>query len=219
MTDRFPQMDKQFAEGVREARQHAALSQEQVAEKMRELGFEMSQPVVGKIERGERKVTVGEAMALAEVLGVNVLSLVRGESVLRADKLLSRLRALRLETKQALRRYWSAQELVAWLYSDVAKDVPALIGESLERDVLEPLEDIVTETKRDIQAESESRRLRDAMDREGDEVDPARVGIFVGITEGLLGERLKRFGGGLPLDRDVVARIRPRKEVDPDGID
>lgn len=62
--------DEAFAVNLRQAREDAGLSQEAVAQEMRERGFRFHQTTVNKIETGERKVPVGEATELAAVLGI-----------------------------------------------------------------------------------------------------------------------------------------------------
>lgn len=62
--------DSAFAAEFRRLRTDLRFSQEAVAEAMTSLGFGFHVTTVGKIERGDRKVTVGEAAALAGVLGV-----------------------------------------------------------------------------------------------------------------------------------------------------
>ncbi len=72
----FETSDAAFAHFFREARERRGLSQERVATDMQRMGFDFHQPTVYKIEKGLRKVTVGEAVALAEIVGEPVDSLV-----------------------------------------------------------------------------------------------------------------------------------------------
>lgn len=58
-----------FGASFRIARQRT-LSQEQVAEAMQVRGFDFHQATVYKIENGKRKVTVGEALALSDIVNV-----------------------------------------------------------------------------------------------------------------------------------------------------
>lgn len=70
--------DETFAASFRTARVAAGQSQDQVASAMAERGFSFHVTTIGKIERGDRKVTVGEALTLADVLGVSLDMLLVG---------------------------------------------------------------------------------------------------------------------------------------------
>ena len=59
--------EKHFGEVVRTWRTDRGWTQDDVAERLREQGFEMHQTTVAKIERGARPLRVAEAAALAEV--------------------------------------------------------------------------------------------------------------------------------------------------------
>lgn len=72
----FETSDAAFAHFFREARERRGLSQDRVALDMQRMGFDFHQPTVYKIEKGIRKVTVGEAVALAEIVEEPVDSLV-----------------------------------------------------------------------------------------------------------------------------------------------
>lgn len=66
---RLSSTDRFFAENLLAMRQGAELSQEGLAEKMREQGFpKYSQMTVSRIEKGQRTVGLTEARALAAVL-------------------------------------------------------------------------------------------------------------------------------------------------------
>lgn len=63
--------DEDFARLLRVERLIAGLTQEQVVEEMNALGYSnFHQATVFKIEAGKRRVTVGEAHSLAQVLGI-----------------------------------------------------------------------------------------------------------------------------------------------------
>lgn len=57
---------------MKSVRSDVGLSQKDVADEMSKRRFAFNASVIGKIERGERRVTVGEAAALADVLGTSV---------------------------------------------------------------------------------------------------------------------------------------------------
>lgn len=64
--------DDRFAENFRKRRDLQGLSQADVAEKMTERGFAFHQQTVAKIERGTRRVGIGEAVELANILDLSV---------------------------------------------------------------------------------------------------------------------------------------------------
>lgn len=78
-------VDEAFAARFREVRTELGYSQEQVAVSMSEMGHAFYVTTVGKIERGDRRVSVGEAVSLAEALGVDIAVLLATQSDLAAS--------------------------------------------------------------------------------------------------------------------------------------
>ncbi|MDO8338441.1 MAG: helix-turn-helix transcriptional regulator [Microcella sp.] len=72
--------DQRFAAEVKKVRERRSMSQELVAELMRERGFRFHQATIYKIENGSRRVTVGEAEALSQVLGASLSFLIASGS-------------------------------------------------------------------------------------------------------------------------------------------
>ncbi|MGV8883447.1 MAG: helix-turn-helix domain-containing protein [Rhodoglobus sp.] len=70
--------DDTFASSFKTTRLAVGQSQEHVATAMSERGYSFHVTTIGKIERGDRKVTVGEAVTLADVLGVSLDTLLVG---------------------------------------------------------------------------------------------------------------------------------------------
>lgn len=69
--------DSWFARRFSDLRKSKDLNQAHVATEMKRRGFTgFLQTTVGKIERGERRVTVGEAAALADIVGVKLSALI-----------------------------------------------------------------------------------------------------------------------------------------------
>ena len=64
--------DERFAANVRHRRERAEMSQAQLAEAMAEGGFHWYPQTVHRVETGTRKVSVGEAKAVAEILSTTV---------------------------------------------------------------------------------------------------------------------------------------------------
>lgn len=68
--------DSIFARRLREVRQQAGVTQQQVADRMTKVGHKLHRSAVAKIELGERPVTIGEAIQLASILGVPLMEMV-----------------------------------------------------------------------------------------------------------------------------------------------
>ena len=70
--------EKMFGQRVREWRKARNWSQEYLAEELNLHGFDMHQTTVAKIERGTRPLRVSEAVAIASIFSVPVLSVFYG---------------------------------------------------------------------------------------------------------------------------------------------
>lgn len=64
--------DERFAANIRETRERLKMSQGELARRMSSGGWPYYQQTVRRVEEGKRKVSVGEAKALAEILGESV---------------------------------------------------------------------------------------------------------------------------------------------------
>jgi transcriptional regulator with XRE-family HTH domain len=64
--------DERFAANIRETRERLKMSQGELARQMAERGFPYYQQTIRRIEEGRRKVSVGEAKALAVILGTTM---------------------------------------------------------------------------------------------------------------------------------------------------
>jgi len=80
----FAQIDETFPEQLREARKRLGVSQELLTEEMAKRGFPVHLTTIGKIERKERKVTIGEAAAIADALALSLDSMIGGQSTLQS---------------------------------------------------------------------------------------------------------------------------------------
>jgi transcriptional regulator with XRE-family HTH domain len=67
--------DVVFGRRLSYLRQQAELTQQQLADVMREAGVKMHRSTIGKIEAGERVVSIGEAAQFAKVLGIDLREL------------------------------------------------------------------------------------------------------------------------------------------------
>lgn len=146
-------IDDEFGEALRIARQASGITQEELADMMFAMGFKLSQATIGKIERGERKVTVGESQALARGLGLFGSELIRGVSGASARVLKDRLKILRDEAKDALHAYEAGQALVLVQLAGLSEMDRA----PLEREVHESLEELVESYRRDREVANTAR--------------------------------------------------------------
>lgn len=92
--------DSIFARRLREVRQQAGMTQQQLADRMAEVGHKLHRSAVAKIELGERPVTIGEAVQLAGVLGIPLMELVTQRG---GETDLERRHAERVEAQIAVR--------------------------------------------------------------------------------------------------------------------
>jgi transcriptional regulator with XRE-family HTH domain len=92
--------DSVFARRLREIRQQAGVTQQQLASRMTDAGHKLHRSAVAKIELGERPVTIGEAVQLAGILGVPLMELVTDRG---AATELERRHAARVEAQIAVR--------------------------------------------------------------------------------------------------------------------
>ena len=67
--------DAAFGRRLRHLREQAGLTQQQLADVMREAGSKMHRSTIGKIEAGERVMSIGEAAQFTDRLGVNLAEL------------------------------------------------------------------------------------------------------------------------------------------------
>lgn len=114
-------IDATFGPAFKAARQAASLSQEAVVEAIARDGINLHPTAIGRIESGERKVTVGEAVALASSVGLTVDKMTAtGTTALDAPRsLLSRARADLMRSADA---YYEALGLFAATADSVGPD-------------------------------------------------------------------------------------------------
>lgn len=173
-------IDEQFGPSVRLLRLDRGMSQDELASAVSKFGYPVSQATVGKIERGDRKVSVGEAEAIARALGTSSSALMLGPSNVSRELLEARLRSLREELVDSMRVFESAQQLVAI----EARQLDEYDRDWLRDAVLESIEDVVTEYRRDRESENVARAHRDELDGPNTQSD----------IDGLYGEHEKKFG-------------------------
>jgi transcriptional regulator with XRE-family HTH domain len=103
-------VDASFGRRLRYLREQAGLTQQQLADVMREAGSRMHRSTIGKIEAGERVVSVGEAAQFARVLGIDLTQLISaGHGRLVTAQL--KVRSLEHQAEEYARRLREAQVL------------------------------------------------------------------------------------------------------------
>jgi transcriptional regulator with XRE-family HTH domain len=65
-----------FARRMREARERAGMKQTELADKLSDLGYELSRPAINAIENGKRGVSLDDACAIAAALAVAPVNLI-----------------------------------------------------------------------------------------------------------------------------------------------
>ncbi|MET9632174.1 helix-turn-helix transcriptional regulator [Lentzea sp. NPDC006480] len=76
-------IEQHVATNVREFRERADMSQEELARRMSERGFGFSQATIWKIENGQRTVKISEAVVLSEIFNLLWMDLTRAPQVSR----------------------------------------------------------------------------------------------------------------------------------------
>ena len=100
-----------FGRRLRYLREEAGLTQQQLADLMRTAGTRMYRSTIGKIEAGERVVSVGEGAQFARVLGIDLTQLLNvGQKRLVTAQL--RVRALEHQADEYTRQRDGAQILL-----------------------------------------------------------------------------------------------------------
>jgi transcriptional regulator with XRE-family HTH domain len=92
--------DAIFARRLREVRQQAKTTQQQLAGRMTAVGHKMHRTAIAKIEVGARPVSIGEAVQLAGALGVPLMELVTDHGSVTEQEQLHRAR---IEAQVAVR--------------------------------------------------------------------------------------------------------------------
>lgn len=181
----FKKLDDEFAGAFRLARDEAGLSQEAVAERMRGFGFDVSQPVIGKIERGQRRVSIGEAKALSACVSKSLSSLLLGPQNFVMERATQGLNQLRSSLKSAVNNFQSGQEMLAMVAdSEAQKDeLSPYFLDDLEHTIFEPVAEVLLELERDNEASNEAQRFRDGLDPLGEgeshEMQTGRFGDYL----------------------------------------
>jgi len=217
----FRGLDARFADGFREARIAAGLSQEKVADEMRALGFDMSQPVVGKLERGDRKVSIGEAEALASIVGVRLYQLEAGPSNVKLEHAVRHFDTLVQGVREAIDRFRSGQVALAMLADEIGlENLAALDVETIAWNLDMSPADIVRSVELGHIEENVGRRAREDIEA-GEDRYPgsyeagflsgflARNGDTIDRTASALGldDALRSFSGGGGDIGETIAHI------------
>ena len=115
-------IDRDFGDAVRTVRQARAMSQADLASQVEARGYAVSQATLGKIERGERRVTIGEAQAIANALQVELNDLVSGGANPMVAQAFGRVTTAGRDLSHAARAY-ALQMLELCLQADAADEL------------------------------------------------------------------------------------------------
>lgn len=100
-----------FAENLKTLREDRGLSQGKVAEMMADRGFKWHQATVYKIENGSRQVQLGEARAVAEILGVPLDRMTDGtENIVALSRLREEIRQFKILGNRLEQVYYAYQD-------------------------------------------------------------------------------------------------------------
>jgi transcriptional regulator with XRE-family HTH domain len=164
--DRYTDIDQNIAANLRTYREAAAISQEELAQRMADLGFGFSQATIWKIERGQRPVKASELAALADSLGVmTATSLTRQPDAARHQVQLDQANRTAQDAYQALKQaaadYLDAQvELV--VMARLAQDAGVAVTELHTSWLETPPEEAVIEAR--VEADQEAARSEQVND-------------------------------------------------------
>ncbi|WP_022891227.1 helix-turn-helix domain-containing protein [Agromyces subbeticus] len=126
-------VDVAFANAMRDARLAAGISQGDLGARMAQRGFDFHQTTIAKIERGARRVTVGEAAELADIAGVPLAAILERDSAsvpARRAQLEAKTRAVLVDLIALDDRARDARERLDGLLQ-LAVEFDAMVGEDL----------------------------------------------------------------------------------------
>lgn len=112
----FEYWETSFGNKVRQWRQARNWSQEDLADRLREQGFDMHQTTVAKIERGNRPLRVAEAAAIATIFRVPPLAVFMGPPPEKLPWSMQQLHESLERAEQALATMKETMESSAKLY-------------------------------------------------------------------------------------------------------
>jgi transcriptional regulator with XRE-family HTH domain len=164
--DRYTDIDQNIAVNLRTYREATAISQEELAQRMADLGFGFSQATIWKIERGQRPVKASELIALADSLGVmTATSLTRQPDAARhqvqLDQASRKAQHAYQALKQAAASYLDAQVELA-VMARLAQDAGLAVTELHTSWLDTPPEEAVIEAR--VEADQEAARSEQVND-------------------------------------------------------
>lgn len=134
----FDWWEKSFGIKVRDWRKARGWSQDDLASELNDLGFEMHQTTVAKIERGARPLRVSEAVAIAHIFGVPALAVFNGpgpeNEPWSAKRMREHLEFIEAGAQQVKDRLESAAKDLAYWESSKAAAADALNRAALRAD-------------------------------------------------------------------------------------
>jgi len=148
-----PSAESVFAQNLKALRDDRKLSQEALAERMAERGFKWHQATVYKVEQGGRQIQLGEARAVAEILGVPLDAMTEGtENIVALGHLRDDILELERVSLRFRHIYRLYEELRLRLLAKLDEDVDPWIG-NYQAAVVEMLD------KRELEAARNAARV------------------------------------------------------------
>ncbi|WP_448002548.1 helix-turn-helix domain-containing protein [Agromyces bauzanensis] len=134
-------LDSAFARAVRDARLALGLSQDDLGARMAQRGYDFHQTTIAKIERGARRVAVGEAAELADILGIPLAAVLgrdpasvsarRAQIEAKTRRVLADLAALEDRAREARGRLDELLQLAVEFDATVGEDLVEWRGERM----------------------------------------------------------------------------------------
>jgi transcriptional regulator with XRE-family HTH domain len=128
--------DQNFARNFKQLREDMGMTQDEIVTRMAHFGFSFHQATVYKIEKGERKVGLGEAMALASCLDTSIEALTHEGILATDDYYSSTLWQLADNMLSKLTQIWELTDT----YNDQRSKMLAVLSRLLESDGGNPRE-------------------------------------------------------------------------------
>lgn len=148
--------EERFATNLRAVREQQQMSQDYVADQMQKAGYKWHQATVYKVESGAREIKLGEAQALARIVGVPISSLMLGgEHAAESAKAMKAFRDVQNRRKALKAAIWDwvvAQgSLRKVIYGDPQTDEkPIAVDSHLSKDAAQELHRFAEETIQDV---------------------------------------------------------------------
>jgi hypothetical protein len=153
------EIDEQIGRNL--ARLRGPMSQQDLARQMRELGWKWSQSTVWSIERGDRPLRLGEAVALARILGeISVSTLAWPEGAAVVKEQMHAVSQAWNDAVEALKRLDETQVDLAVVADQHSESLAAAFKDAVKDWLSRDGIDVFDEYQRSVEAEATAERIR-----------------------------------------------------------